>query len=83
MHLIIIAKISEHTCYLSGHLYLGLVPNPVANFSRDCPVLKKKENNQNPVANFSRRLYKKNKIFAGNIMLVKNNPSFLANCVYI
>ena len=27
-----------------------------------------KENNQNPVANFSRRLYKKNKIFAGNII---------------
>ena len=35
---------------------------------RDCSVLKKKENNQNPVANFSRRLYKKNKIFAGNII---------------
>ena len=34
----------------------GLVPNPVANFSRDWKLatvlFKKKENNQNPVANF-------------------------------
>jgi len=29
---------------------------------------KKKENVQNPVANFSRRLYKKNKISADNII---------------